>query len=108
MLGTSDLLSGDSEAQVLSSAGQNEAASSYCRSHRMSITQVATHGWLIRHEPRAGRFSGLIACVEERDSRFELMEIGGGFHWTTFTTFRDALTHLAAQSEFPTVAPVIT
>ena len=77
----------------------NEDAANYCCSHCMSITQVSAFGWLVRREPRVGSFDGLLGCVEQRDESFEVMEIGGGFRWTTFTALRDVVTHLASRAE---------
>ena len=77
----------------------NEDAANYCGSHCMSITQVAAYSWLVRREPRVGNFDGLLGCVEQRNESFEVMEIGGGFRWTTFTALRDVVTHLASRAE---------
>ena len=77
----------------------DEDAANYCFSHCMSITQVSAFGWLVRREPRVGSFDGLLGCVEQRDESFEVMEIGGGFRWTTFTALRDVVTHLASRAE---------
>ena len=76
-----------------------EDAANYCRSHGMSITQVFTYGWLVRREPRVGDFGGLLGCVEQRNESFEVMEIGGGFRWTTFTALRDVVTYLTSRAE---------
>ena len=74
----------------------NEDAANFCCSHCMSIAQVSAYGWLVRREPRVGNFDGLLGRVEQRDESFEVMEIGVGFRWTTFTALR-AL-GIAAQS----------
>ncbi|MES2092932.1 MAG: hypothetical protein V4531_03850 [Actinomycetota bacterium] len=66
----------------------------YCREHHLSLTQVAAHGWLVREEPGSGAAGRLLACVEERGPDFEVMEVGGGFRWTTFPTLEKAVEHL--------------
>lgn len=108
MLGTSDRPSDHSQPRNSAYIDPTVGATSFLSAHGMSVTQVATHGWLIRNEPRVGNYSGLIGCIEQRDRTFELMEIGAGFHWTTFTTFLAAVTHLAEHAEISTDAPVST
>ena len=81
------------------SADPTEDAANYCSSHGMSITQVFAYGWLVRREPRLGRLGGLLGCVEQRNESFELMEIGGGMRWSTFTALRDVVTHLSSRAE---------
>jgi hypothetical protein len=89
----------DDASKNTSSVDSNEDAAKYCRSHCLSITQVAVYGWLVRREPRLGNFDGLLGCVEQRNESFEVMEIGGGFRWTTFTALLDVVTHLASRAE---------
>ena len=84
----------------------DEDAANYCFSHCMSITQVSAFGWLVRREPRVGSFDGLLGCVEQRDESFEVMEVGDGFRWTTFTALRDVVTHLASRAESGSVGLV--
>lgn len=78
----------DDASTSTTSVGPNEDAANYCCSHCMSITQVSAYGWLVRREPRVGSFDGLLGCVEQRNESFQVMEIGGGFRWTTFTALR--------------------
>ncbi len=66
----------------------------YCSEHHLTLTQVAAHGWLVREEPGSGAAGRLLACVEERGHDFEVMEVGGGFRWTTFPTLGEAVEHL--------------
>jgi hypothetical protein len=89
----------DDASKNTTSVDSNEDAAKYCRSHCLSITQVAAYGWLVRREPRVGNFDGLLGCVEQRNESFEVMEIGGGFRWTTFTALLDVVTHLASRAE---------
>ena len=79
----------DDASTSTSFVGPNENAANYCCSHCMSITQASAYGWLVRREPRVGSFAGLLGCVEQRNESFEVMEIGGGFRWTTFTALRE-------------------
>jgi len=44
--------------------------------------------------------------VEERDHDFEVMEVGGGFRWTTHTSLREAVAHLARESAPASPVPV--
>jgi len=69
----------------------------YCHAHGMSLTQVAGHGWLVRRDPDVVDPGRVLACVEERDHDFEVMEVGGGFRWTTYTMLREAVAHLAPE-----------
>ena len=89
----------DDASKNATSVDLNEDAANYCRSHCMSIAQVSAYGWLVRREPRVGKFDGLIGVVEQRNESFEVMEIGGGFRWTTFTALRDVVTYLASRAE---------
>ena len=63
------------------------------------LVQVAAHGWRVcdarRHEDDPHR---LLGFVEERSGEFEVMQLGGGFHWSTFATMRDALAYLTRTS----------
>lgn len=78
----------------------------FCRAHDMSITQVAGHGWLVRRDPDVVDPGRVLACVEERDHDFEVMEVGGGFRWTTHTTLREAVAHLARGNAPASPVPV--
>ncbi|WP_158252418.1 hypothetical protein [Cryobacterium sp. Y57] len=89
----------DDASKNTTSVDPNEEAANYCCSHCMSITQVSAYGWLVRREPRVGKFDGILGCVEQRNESFEVMEIGGGFRWTTFTALLDVVTHLASRAE---------
>jgi len=82
-----------------SSVDSTEDAADYCLSHGMSITQVFAYGWVVRREPRVGNFGGLLGCVEQRNESFEVMEIGGGFRWSTFAALRDVVTYLTSKAE---------
>ena len=78
----------DGASRNTTSVDPTEDATHYCCSHCMSITQVSAYGWLVRREPSVGKFEGLLGCVEQRNESFEVMEIGGGIRWTTFTALR--------------------
>jgi len=97
MLDSRLCLSTDDASKITTSIDSNENAANYCCSHCMSITQASAYGWLVRREPQVEDFRGLLGFVEHRNKSFEVMEIGGGFHWTTFTALR-AL-GIAAKSE---------
>ena len=96
----------DDGSNMTTSVDHNEDAANYCFSHCMSITQVSAYGWLVRREPRVGKFDGLLGVVEQRNEIFEVMEIGGGFRWTTFTALRDVVTYLASRAESGSTRPV--
>ena len=63
------------------------------------VHQVASFGWRVcdaripENDPRR-----LLGFVEERDGRFEVMQIGNGFRWSTFATMREALTHMLSTA----------
>jgi len=78
----------------------------YYHAHEMSITPVAGHGWLVRRDPDVVDPGRVLACVEERDHDFEVMEVGGGFRWTTHTSLREAVAHLARWSAPASLVPV--
>ncbi len=79
-----------------SSSADSSAAGLYCDEHGLRLDEVATHGWLVRQVSSQEAFSGLVGCIEEHHGDFEVMQIGGGFHWTTFHTLLAAVMHLTA------------
>ena len=80
--------SADGASERTTPVAPNEDAANYCCSHCMSIAQVSAYGWLVRREPRVGNSDGLLGFVEQRNESSEVIEIGGGFRWTTFTALR--------------------
>ena len=77
------------------------AARLFCHDHDLELSEVSAHGWLVRSREPRGELDGLLGCIEERERRFELMQIGSNFRWTTFDTLLEALAHLVDNLHLP-------
>lgn len=58
------------------------------------VHRVADRGWLVRDSSVPPGIRSLLGCIEERAGRFELMELGEGFRWTTFDSLAGAVAQL--------------
>lgn len=58
------------------------------------VQQVAERGWIVRSESGPDSVANVLGCIEQRDDGFELMVVGGDFHWLTFSSLHGAVEHL--------------
>jgi hypothetical protein len=63
------------------------------------VQQVAEHGWIVRSGEQPDSIANVLGCIEQRDDGFELMVVGGDFHWLTFGTLAEAIDHLERRRE---------
>jgi hypothetical protein len=63
-------------------------------SGQVRVQQVAERGWIVRSDVQPDSIANVLGCIEQRDEGFELMVVGGDFHWLTFATLGDAVDHL--------------
>jgi|GEM_PF-3693553 len=75
----------------------SDAAAAYCDRHDIRLCQVASHGWLVRTADCAEGAGTVLGCIEEHLDGFELMELGGGFRWSTFGTLSEAVAQLVVD-----------
>jgi len=67
-------------------------------SGQIRVQQVAEHGWIVRSDVQPDSIANVLGCIEQRDEGFELMVVGGDFHWLTFTTLDEAVSHLRERA----------
>jgi len=72
----------------------HSATVDYFERRGISLSQVDTRGWLVRLMPPVDSRLSVLGCVEERDDEFELMELEGGFRWSTHPSLHAAVVHL--------------
>jgi hypothetical protein len=78
-------------------------ARDFCLDNGLELSEVSAYAWLIRTQDRSSDLDGLIGCIEERGERFELMQIGSNFQWSTFDSLLSALEHLVIEAPIPRV-----
>jgi hypothetical protein len=81
----------------------DEDAEVFCRDNGLQLSQVSDHAWLVRTQDTSSDLHGLVGCIEERGQRFELMQIGSNFRWSTFDSLQDALEHLLVNAHISVV-----
>jgi len=62
------------------------------------VQQVAERGWIVRSDVQPDSIANVLGCIEQRDEGFELMVVGGDFHWLTFSTLDEAVAHLRGRT----------
>jgi hypothetical protein len=75
----------------------SDEATAYCDRHDIRLCQVASHGWLVRTADHAEGAGAVLGCIEQHLDGFELMELGGGFRWSTFGTLSEAVAQLVVD-----------
>jgi hypothetical protein len=91
----------DAAPAAVPGLSDSDEASAYCDLHDVRLCQVASHGWLVRTAEHPESAGNVLGCVEEHHGRFELMELGDGFRWSTFDTLRAAVAHLVVDTRRP-------
>jgi hypothetical protein len=81
-------------------AGGPPGTEGYPAADVVELQQVTWHGWRARdtrvpeHDPRS-----LLGFIEERDGAFEVMQLGLGFHWLTFSSLEEASAYLLRTAQ---------
>lgn len=75
----------------------SDEAAAYCDRRGIRLCQVASDGWLVRTADHSEGAGTVLGCIEEHLDGFELMELGGGFRWSTFGTLNEAVVQLVAD-----------
>ena len=70
----------------------------YALRHGLWLVQTSERGWLIEAIEHPAQSRGLLGCIEQHDGGFELMELGGGFAWSTFPTMLCVLEYMSRPS----------
>jgi len=65
------------------------------------VQQVAERGWIVRSDVQPDSIANVLGCIEQRDEGFELMVVGGDFHWLTFASLHEAVEHLRHRTVQP-------
>ena len=65
---------------------------------QVRVQQVAERGWIVRSDVQPDSIANVLGCIEQRDEGFELMVVGGDFHWLTFDSLDEAVSHLRQRS----------
>jgi hypothetical protein len=86
--------------RVTVDAGSREAGGAAGR-NVVELQQVAWHGWrACDSRVRADDPHRLLGFIEERDSGvFEVMQLGRGFHWFTFSSLEEASVYLLQTAQ---------
>ncbi|HEU0206568.1 MAG TPA: hypothetical protein VFQ74_07750 [Pseudolysinimonas sp.] len=66
--------------------------SNLCWAHGFRLWRADDYGWLVR--TGADTTGAVYACIDESGDEFELMELVGGFRWTTHRSLHLALEEL--------------
>ncbi len=77
-----------------------DIAASACASHGLMLERMPHYGWLVRRAGPGGH-QPVIGCIDQVEDGVELMEMDGGFRWTTFRSLLDAVTHLVRVAPEP-------
>jgi hypothetical protein len=94
------------EGSYLSSVFDPIAAEyDYCVAHGLRLSPARNHGWLLR-EARPGAEDGpVVACVEDSEDQFELMQVSNGFRWSIHNSLHEALGRLVENLSGAGVRP---
>jgi hypothetical protein len=65
---------------------------------QVRVQQVAERGWIVRSDVQPDSIANVLGCIEQRDEGFELMVVGGDFHWLTFSSLDEAVEHLRVRA----------
>jgi hypothetical protein len=66
--------------------------SALCSAHGLRLWRAEDYGWLVRTGPDTT--GAVYACIDESGNEFELLELAGGFRWTTHPSLHQALEEL--------------
>ena len=77
-----------------------ESEAMFCTGHGLELERLPHYGWLVRRIG-LGRNRPVIACIDDVENGVELMEMHGGFRWTTFGSLHDAVTYLVWAAPEP-------
>jgi hypothetical protein len=67
--------------------------------HRgVGLTPISSSGWLIRATSSSAGGLSVLGCVQEHGDAFELMELEGGFRWSTHGSLHLAVAHLLTDA----------
>lgn len=65
------------------------------RASDVVVRDVASSGWRVHDDRMPERDAhSVLGFIEKRDGRFEVMQLGSGFRWSTFDTMDEAVSHL--------------
>lgn len=86
----SDRITGSTHHDTAGVGGDDDSA--LCLAHGLRLWRAHNYGWLVRSGPDA--IGEVYACIDESGDQFELMELVGGFRWTTHSSLHLALEQL--------------
>lgn len=86
----SDRITGSTYHGTADVGGDEDSA--LCLAHGLRLWRADNYGWLVR--TGADTTGDVYACIDESGNEFELMEMVGGFRWTTHSSLHLALEQL--------------
>jgi len=75
----------------------SQADVDFCEKHGLELELAPDYGWIVR-AATAAHDGEIFGCIDQLKDCVELMQIHGGFRWTTFGALRDALEELVLQA----------
>jgi hypothetical protein len=75
--------------------------SDFCARNAIGLFPARNHGWLIRAVESEGHQGAVLACIEDSEDQFELMQLVGGFRWSIHDSFHEALLRLVHELPQP-------
>jgi hypothetical protein len=74
-----------------------------CQAHGLRLWRADDYGWLVR--TGADATGDVYACIDESGDEFELMELVGGFRWTTHASLHLAVERLLLRAPISADVP---
>jgi hypothetical protein len=81
--------------------------SGYCARNAIRLLPARNHGWVIRAVGTAGHDGAVLACIEDSEAQFELMQLVGGFRWSIHDSLHEALERLVHELPQPGLDQVL-
>jgi len=78
-----------------------ESEFEYCAANGLSLSPGRNHGWIVRTDRFGHEVGPVLACIEDSEDQFELVQVAGGFRWSLHETLHSALQCLASDGWRP-------